>query len=325
METKNWYSLDESAELIAQSLFPESEEEDDKNVLGRYVTKSEHKEALIKSAEAGEAILHSSYLVPIPANEILFHLNHNAGLLKANLENYASNKLGITLILNVAPTKGASMNQLLKFKKFLSTAEACEVAKEHLDSAERVTLYELAQLGDLPLSVQTDSGILDFTLTDKACKAYLQYLITYDPITLNVRGGASIEVVMGVDSDSKPNLNQLYTFKDSQSGEVVELPEFPNGIIGFRSKPLYSLIGLDIPSSENEQAPAPEAKKVKQDLTIRNEAICQDAKNGLTNPQLQKKYSLSKSRISEICTEEKKTIGGSQNVMANVTRRIIKG
>ena len=77
--------------------------------------------------------------------------------------------------------------------------------------------------------------------------------------------------------------------------------------------------------SENEQVPAPEAKKVKQDLSIRNNAIRQDAKNGLTNPQLQEKYGLSKTSISDICNEEKKNIGGSQNVMANVARRVIRG
>ena len=71
---------------------------------------------------------------------------------------------------------------------------------------------------------------------------------------------------------------------------------------------------------------APEARKVKQDLSIRNEAIRQDAKNGLTYSQIKQKYGgLSKTRISEICNEEKKTIGGNQNVMANLAGRVIKG
>ena len=72
-------------------------------------------------------------------------------------------------------------------------------------------------------------------------------------------------------------------------------------------------------------ATIPKPNKDKKDLSIRNEAIRQDAKNGLTNPHLQKKYGLAKSTISEICNEEKNTIGGSQNVMANVARRVIKG
>lgn len=96
MEIKDWYSLDESTELIAQSLFPESEDEDLKNILERGVVKSQHKKTLINKAEAGEVSLHTFYLVPIPANEILFHLNHNAGLLKINLEKYADN-IGIKL------------------------------------------------------------------------------------------------------------------------------------------------------------------------------------------------------------------------------------
>lgn len=89
MKFKDWYSLDESAELIAQSLLPESEDEDLKNILERGVVKTQHKQTLIKKAEAGKVSLHTSYLVQIPANEILFHLKHNAGLLKKNLEKYA--------------------------------------------------------------------------------------------------------------------------------------------------------------------------------------------------------------------------------------------
>ena len=153
------------------------------------------------------------------------------------------------------------MNQLVGLKSFLSVDEALELANtksaEDDERAERLTLYELAQLGDLPLSIKTDSGILDFLHTDKACKVYLQYLCTHDPITLNARAGNSIEVVMGADSDSNlPNLKQPYTFKDSQSGEEVELPEFPNGVIGFRSKPLNALI--DGNANSKSESPAPD-------------------------------------------------------------------
>lgn len=224
------------------------------------------------------------------------------------------------------------MNQALKFKKFLRFGEAFDLFSEHKEGAKPLTLYEYAYQGVLPLSIETDSGILDFMLTDKACKDYLKYLKIVVPKSIAWASGdyensqgASFEITQGRHDYSPPPSNQPYTFKDSQSGEVIELPEFPNGIIGFRSKPLLTLIGLDIPSSENEELPAPVAKKVNQDLSIRNDAIRQDAKNGFTNPQLQEKYGLSKTSISDICNEEKKTIGGNQNVMANVTRRIIKG
>jgi hypothetical protein len=104
MEFKDWYSLDESAELIAQSRFPESQEEDLKNAFERVVARSEHKKTLIKKAQAGELSLHTSYLVQIPANEILFHLKNNAGLLNKNLEKYADD-IGIKLFADIEVTK----------------------------------------------------------------------------------------------------------------------------------------------------------------------------------------------------------------------------
>ena len=102
MEFKDWYSLDESAELIAQSLLPESEDEDLKNILERGLVKTQHKQTLINKAKAGKVSLHTSYLVQIPANEILFHLKHNAGLLKKNLEKYADD-IGIKLFAATKP------------------------------------------------------------------------------------------------------------------------------------------------------------------------------------------------------------------------------
>jgi hypothetical protein len=71
-------------------------------------------------------------------------------------------------------------------------------------------------------------------------------------------------------------------------------------------------------------ATIPKPNKDKKDLSIRNEAIRQDAKNGLTNPHLQKKYGLAKSTISEICNEEKKATSSAKYAFENVTRHYIK-
>ena len=64
--------------------------------------------------------------------------------------------------------------------------------------------------------------------------------------------------------------------------------------------------------------------KDKKDLSLRNEAIRQDAKDGLTNALLQKKYGLGKSTISEICNEEKRAGNGSQSAIAQMTRTVHK-
>ena len=64
--------------------------------------------------------------------------------------------------------------------------------------------------------------------------------------------------------------------------------------------------------------------KDKKDLSLRNEAIRQDAKDGLTNALLQKKYGLGKSTISEICNEEKRAGNGSQSALAQMTRTVHK-
>ena len=64
--------------------------------------------------------------------------------------------------------------------------------------------------------------------------------------------------------------------------------------------------------------------KDKKDLSLRNEAIRQDAKDGLTNALLQKKYGLGKSTISEICNEEKRAVNGYQSPLAQMTRTVHK-
>ena len=60
-----------------------------------------------------------------------------------------------------------------------------------------------------------------------------------------------------------------------------------------------------------------------EEIKLRNEEIRADKRAGMTYRQLMKKYDLSKTRISEICNEEEKTIGGNKNVMANVPGRVI--
>jgi len=65
-------------------------------------------------------------------------------------------------------------------------------------------------------------------------------------------------------------------------------------------------------------------KKDKKDLSLRNEAIRNDSKNGATYPVLMKKYSLSSTQISTIVNKNKKVISGNLSVMENVTRHFIK-
>lgn len=145
MEFKDWYSLDESAELIAQSLFPESEDEDLKNILERGVVKTQHKQTLIKKAEAGKVSLHTSYLVPIPANEILFHLKHNAGLIKKNLEKYADD-IGITLFAATKPKLSWGLKPLSEIQRmtkygavlYPTLKKMCEEGKETKPTAHEV-------------------------------------------------------------------------------------------------------------------------------------------------------------------------------------------
>ena len=79
-------------------------------------------------------------------------------------------------------------------------------------------------------------------------------------------------------------------------------------------------INLRIAAQRNIQDTEPREK----DLVRRNENIKLDHANGLSYPVLVKKYGLCKTSISKIINKDKKSVGGSKNVLANTARRIIK-
>lgn len=145
------------------------------------------------------------------------------------------------------------INQLIKFKNFLTVQEACNLAGEYLGRAERKTLYELALQGVLPLSLNMGNQTLDFWLGDEACKKYMESLVYYDPITLGLGAFGSVEI--GQNLASPPDENKAFRFKDPESEELISFPKFPNGVIGFRSEPLYTLIGIKISSEKSDETP----------------------------------------------------------------------